>query len=147
MKYMLPNISMAVRIMPRTNWEMKFCTWVMSLVTRVTREPAPSRSTWGKEKVMIRRKQSLRISLPMFCPALCTNTLFIDPQKPPNSTSPTICSPSRQISVRSPAPPLFSPSTPSSTIRLMMPGWIRSISTSPTMQAAASTAKCRYRRT
>ena len=45
MKYMLPNISMAVRIMPRTNWEMKFCTWVMSLVTRVTREPAPSRST------------------------------------------------------------------------------------------------------
>ena len=41
MKNMLPKVSMVVRIMPRTNWDTKFCTCVMSLVTRVTSEPAP----------------------------------------------------------------------------------------------------------
>ena len=54
--------------MPRTNWETKFCTWVISLVTRVTNEPVPNWSSWGKENCIIRRKQSLRISLPMFWP-------------------------------------------------------------------------------
>ena len=68
MQYMLPNISIEVRIMPRTNWETKFCIWVMSLVTRVTNQPVPNWSSWGKENCIIRRKQSLRISLPMFWP-------------------------------------------------------------------------------
>ena len=68
MKNILPKVSMVVRIMPRTNWDTKFCTCVMSFVTRVTREPVPKESTCGKENVMMFRKQSLRISLPMFCP-------------------------------------------------------------------------------
>ena len=39
MNTMLPTVSSVVRIMPRTNCAMKFCTCVTSLVTRVTREP------------------------------------------------------------------------------------------------------------
>lgn len=68
MKKMLPKVSIEVRIIPRTKLDTKFCTWVMSLVTRVTREPVPNRSTWGNEKVMMLRKASFRISFPMFCP-------------------------------------------------------------------------------
>lgn len=41
-KVMLPSVKNTQRTMPRTNWETKFCTWVMSFVTRVTSVPAPN---------------------------------------------------------------------------------------------------------
>ena len=47
-KKMLPNISIPVRIIPRTNCEIRFCTCVMSLVIRVTSEPVPKQSTYEK---------------------------------------------------------------------------------------------------
>ena len=147
MQNMLPNMSIPLRIMPRTNCERKFCTCVMSLVTRVTSEPVPMESICGKEKAIIRRKQSLRMSLPTFCPAYCTTTLFIEPQKQPRSTNPTICRPSRQIRPMSPTPPLERPSTPSSTISLMRLGCRRSMHTSPTMKSAPSTPRGMYLRT
>ena len=87
---------------------------------------------------MMLRKQSLRISLPMFWLEMCTNMLFSEPDRPPNSTSTIIFSPSRQISIILPA------RTPSSTIWLMISGCKRSIITSPTMNSPPSTAKNRY---
>ena len=144
MQKMLPPISMVVRIMPRTNCAARFCTWVMSLVTRVTRDPVPKRSICGKEKVMIRRKQSFRISLPMFWLVRCTNILFRAPHAPPNKTSRIMMSPSLTISSSPPAPEASSFSTPSSTIWRISPGWSRSMETSPTMNKAAGMAKYRY---
>ena len=137
---MLPKVSMVVRTMPRTNWDTKFWTWVMSLVTRVTREPVLKASIWGKEKDIIRRKQSFRMLLPMFWPAMWTNTLLREPHSPPNSTSRIIRRPSCQMRAMLPTPPFSRPRTPSSTIRLMIPGWVRSMDTSPTMKRAAKTA-------
>lgn len=142
-KVMLPKVRNEQRIMPRTNWETKFCTWVISLVTRVTKVPAPNLSIWEKEKAMLCRNASLRISLPMFWPDRWTNTLFMEPQNPPNSTSPIICRPRMKMSFRSPTPPVSRPSTPSSTMRLMIPGCTRSISTSPTINSPAMTARGR----
>ena len=144
MQYMLPKVSIVVRIMPRTNSDRSVCTCVMSLVTRVTSEPVPKRSICGKEKVMIRRKQSLRMSLPTFCAAMCVNTLFSEPHNPPKSTRPIIRMPSVRMRCRSPTPPLAVPSTPSSTMRLMIVGWMRSMLTSLTMNAAASRANRTY---
>lgn len=132
--------------MPRTNWDTKFCTCVISFVTHVTSDPVPNRSSCRKEKVMILRKQSFRIALPIFCPGRWTKTLLSEPQRPPNNTRPIICSPSVQIRFKLPAPPLCKPRMPSSTIRRIMLGWIRSISTSPTMNRPARMVKGKYRR-
>ncbi len=143
-QYMLPNVRSVVRISPLINSETKFCTWVMSLVTLVTREPVPKRSICGKEKSMILRKQSFRISFPIFWLDMCTNTLLREPQSPPSRTRPIICSPSIHIRCRSALPPLLTPRTPSSTIRLMNPGCSRSIITSPIMNRPAMMAKSRY---
>ena len=144
MQKMLPATSMVVRIIPRINWATKFCIWVMSLVTRVTSEPVPNRSIWGKEKHMIRRKQSFRISLPMFWLARWANMLFREPHIPPNSTRPTMVRPRVKIRSNPPAPAASSRSTPSSTIRRISPGCSRSMETSPTMNRAAGMAKYRY---
>ena len=144
MKYMLPRVISTVRTRPRTIWETRRSTWVTSLVMRVMREPVPKLSIWGKEKVMILRKVSLRSSFPIFWLAILTNTLLREPKQQPISTMPIICAPTFQISSRLPVPLLCSPKTPSSTMRLISPGWIKSISTSPPMNRAASTAKCAY---
>ncbi len=144
-KYMLPKVSIEIRIIPRINVETKFCTWVMSLVTLVTKEPVPKRSSCGKENVMILRKQSFRISLPIFWLDTWTNALLREPHKPPNRTRPIICNPSIQIRCRLGAPPLCTPRTPSSTIRLIIPGCIKSMSTSPIINKPAAMAKNRYR--
>ena len=141
-KYRLPIVIRTVRTMPRTNWAMRRSTWVTSLVMRVMREPAPKLSIWGNEKVMIFRKVSLRRSLPMFWLAMLTNTLFREPKQQPMSTMPIIWTPRCQISSRLPTPLLFRPSTPSSTMRRIRPGCIKSISTSPPMNSAAIIAKC-----
>ena len=41
MQNILPNVSIIVLIIPPTNCDTKFCTCVISFVTRVTREPLP----------------------------------------------------------------------------------------------------------
>ena len=43
-KTTLPPSIISVRTPPLTNWAMKFCTCVMSLVSLVTMDPAPSLS-------------------------------------------------------------------------------------------------------
>ncbi len=121
-QYMLPKVRSEVRIIPRTNSETNACTCVISLVTLVIREPVPKRSSCGKENAIILRKQSFRISLPIFWLDMCTKALFREPHRPPNRTRPIISSPSIQTRCRLGAPPLLMPRTPSSTIRLMIPG-------------------------
>ena len=111
---------------------------------KIPPEPVPNRSIWGKEKVMIRRKQSFRISFPTFWLVRWTNMLFREPHSPPSITRPIMASPRVRIRSSPPAPAASSCSTPSSTIRRISPGWSRSMETSPTMNRAAGTAKYRY---
>ena len=76
----------------------------------------------------------------MFWPVICTNTLLSEPHRPPNITSTIMRRPRLSIRLMSPTPPLLRPSTPSSTMRLIMSGCSRSMVTSPTMNSVASTA-------
>ena len=55
-----PTSMTGLRKKPRISVWRKVCTWVISLVTRVIREPVENRSMSEKEKVWIRAKASLR---------------------------------------------------------------------------------------
>ena len=92
---------------------------------------------------MQRRKQSLRMALPIPWLAKCTRTLFSEPHSPPSSVKAVITSPRRITSPMPPGPLLPMPRMPSSTARRMSPGSRRSMSTSATMNSAAAMAKGR----
>ena len=115
-----------------------FCTWVTSLVRRVTSEPVEKRSVCWKERFMMRLNRSLRRSLPKPCAAMLANTPHSTPDKPPASTVRIIFTPMEMISAIS----LFS--TPLSTISAIMSGWIRSIATSPAINRGASRQQIQY---
>ena len=119
------------------------CIWVTSLVRRVTREPVENRSVCSKLRSMTRRKQSFRTSLENFWLATVLNTPHRMPQQAPRTTRPIIRAPRLMTSPRSPTPLLWRPSTPSSTMRLMRLGCMRSMVTSPIM---ANWAKRQRRR-
>ena len=79
---MMAPISMpGARSIIRSPIIIRFCTWVMSLVSRVTREPVEKLSMFWKENFCTFRKQSFRRSAPKLMDAFAAN--HAPPMPPP----------------------------------------------------------------
>ena len=117
---------------------------ILSLVTLVISEPVENLSVCSKENDIILLNASFLISLPNCCAERFANTPDITPHRPPMATNNTILSPKPSTISRLPTPPLLIPNTPSSIIRLISSGCIRSILTSPIIKRGARIVHSQY---
>ena len=94
-----------LRTTPRSAALTIVWTCVVSLVMRVISEPVRNASICSIERCRMRRKQSLRMSLPKFCAQKLTQTPPMTPQTPPIATIRAIQRPVCITSERSGTPP------------------------------------------